>query len=182
MYSINTVQFACVCAYICVCVCSLQLGPWTLTGLSLLRVCEHCWHTHFFPQKVTLSPIGNGLLRTHTDNFSKAMQIWHCGNSTFCNVYLKSQFIQITKKHVFHLLPPHGTVSICEYSSRSICRSFGKCNWYFYNNIMDVSGMAFVVLTALKSNIWQINSNAFTLGLFHNKDWKTDCEVWRVFM
>lgn len=92
------VRFACVCAYICVCVCFLQLGPWTLTGLSLFRVCEHCWHTHFFPQKVTLSPIGKGLLRTHTDNFSKAMQIWHCVNSTFCNMHLKNQFIQITKK------------------------------------------------------------------------------------
>lgn len=41
----------------------LRLGPWILTGsLLLASVFEHCWHTHFFPQKVTLSPMGNGFL------------------------------------------------------------------------------------------------------------------------
>lgn len=31
-------SFVCVCVF----VCFLQLGPWTLTGLSLFRESEHC--------------------------------------------------------------------------------------------------------------------------------------------
>lgn len=29
-------------SFVCVRVCFLQLGPWTLTGLSLFRESEHC--------------------------------------------------------------------------------------------------------------------------------------------
>lgn len=40
----------------------------------------------------------------------------------------------------------------------------------FTTTLMYVNGMAFLVLTALKTDILQIDSNVFIVGLFHNKE------------